>query len=83
MLQSFLNLEGVAVLNKEEQSKVNGADCGFVVGYYDQEGNLNTYAVYSDQYSKEDVHNYIAFAFENGYSDARWCCASCDEASCL
>lgn len=83
MLENILNLDGVSVLNKNQQKAINGNGCGFIAGYYDSSGNLHTYTFYSDVATKDDVESGIAASFEAGGQVARWCCASCESASWL
>jgi len=78
MKKQILNLEGVAVLTKEQQKMVSGGDGGTCAAVYystDQYGNV--WANITMNVSKEYAQQW------GSIGNGRWCCDSCGSASWL
>ena len=85
MLKTIASLEGVNILNKEAQKKVQGGvatNCGVVL--FNSAGNASSFWWSSDANAngatKDDaigeMNSYNANN-SGGYYTAHWCCASC------
>lgn len=79
MINNILNLEGVAVLNKKEQSIINGGGSGACRVYVNNPNggsywSDNVYTVAQAQHAYNTSQPYDDGSHASGY-----CCASCGE----
>lgn len=77
MLNNILNIEGVSVLNKEQQSQVKGSD-GCHVFIRDGEGNAVGWSPTELSYSRAKGAWFMSEQLGGGYYVSGYCCASCD-----
>ena len=82
MLQSFLNLDGVAVLDKKQQEKVYAGTCSVFVRT--ENGNYwsaQTYSVEWAQNAYATGGDALYGGDSGSWSVTGYCCASCDQYS--
>jgi hypothetical protein len=78
MLQDLMNMEGVAVLSKQQQSAINGGDGPCRVFYRDANGNALGWSEETTSVAiAQGAYNMQFTVPSSGSYVSGYCCASC------
>lgn len=92
MLENILNLDGITILNKQQQSQIKGSGtCAaytpgvglFEISKNDFEGTVPYVTGDSDGITYQGINKQQALDIIAGIPGAKWCCESCSTASWL